>query len=166
VCQVEGCFESVNVHFKEKSCPRCKTFANVTSEVPSEETSEGMEWESEPAQALMLDISWQTNEKQRVKLGANSTVSEKITLLGKQYSYIGSLMHEMTDPPHFYAVVSYGNRMWGPPLKSNGCVDYMNPIYVPQGDLPYVTPGGMGYSVLHCYILDFESSDEEEDGEE
>jgi hypothetical protein len=118
-----------------------------------------MEWDSEPPKTLILDITWKAGEIRRVE--SESNVCEKISFLETQYTYVGSIMHTMI-PSHFYAVVSFEGRVWGPPLDANGYIDYPNDtVYVPRGNLPHVTPDGKGYSVLHCYVL--EDSEEDED---
>jgi hypothetical protein len=106
----------------------------------------------------MLGIAWNVNDSsERAALGRGSTISNTITFLDTKYQYVGSILHTLA---HFYALVSFEDRLWGPPLLSGGCVDYSSNIYNPRGDLPHVTPDGQGYSVLHCYTLDM--SDDEE----
>jgi hypothetical protein len=101
----------------------------------------------------MLEIKWVTPGSHS-REGQKCVVDERISVLSKDFKYICSVMH-MGDALHFYPLVSYDGRIWGPPSEENGTVkNWRAKSLHSLGRLPYVTKPCGGYSLLHCYVAE------------
>jgi hypothetical protein len=107
-------------------------------------------WAGNPPKILIIEIQWGP-ERSRWKIGRNSTIDERISVLGKDFRYVGSIMHA-EDPQHFFPIVLFDDQLWGPPLKDRFWIDCEAEYYCPFSARPYVPDLGNACSLLHCYI--------------